>query len=243
MGLPLVGCASHRLNLAIQQYISEHEALLCQVNELMTQLRTKKNSASLGEYTDLRPVKRNVTRWSSTFKMVKRFVEFKDAVKHVEAVDELMPRAPDCRKLEKLLEDLKALDSECLALQSNKTTLSDVRIMFDGVIKRYPNMAKYLSQDANIVHSPAFESAVVKIMHQERLSRLETAAIASFQVGESSASEPEEANASSFAATLLHAGNKRNYPTANAPQYDSLLFHVPPTNNDCERLFSKATSK
>ncbi|ETP18589.1 hypothetical protein F441_07213 [Phytophthora nicotianae CJ01A1] len=48
MGLPLVGCASHRLNLAIQQYISEHKALLCQANELMTQLRTKKNSASLG---------------------------------------------------------------------------------------------------------------------------------------------------------------------------------------------------
>ncbi|ETP18590.1 hypothetical protein F441_07214 [Phytophthora nicotianae CJ01A1] len=172
--------------------------------------------------------------------MVKRFLEFKDAVKHVEAVNELMPRARDCRKLEKQLEDLKALGSVCLALQFNKTTLSDVRIMFDGVIKRYPNMAKYLSKDANIVHSPAFESAVVKIMHQERLSRLETPAIASFQVGESSASEPEEANASSFAATLLHAGNKRNYATANAPQYDSLLFHVPPTSNDCERLFSNA---
>ncbi|KUF87913.1 hypothetical protein AM587_10003750 [Phytophthora nicotianae] len=90
--------------------------------------------------------------------------------------------------------------------------------MFDGVIKRYSNMAKYLSKDANIVHSPAFVSAVVKIMHQERLSRLETAAIASFQVGEISASEPEEANASSFAATLLHAGNKQKYATANAPQ-------------------------
>ncbi|GMF51859.1 unnamed protein product [Phytophthora fragariaefolia] len=42
MGLPLVGCASHRLNLEIQQHLAEHEALLSQVNELMCQLRTKK---------------------------------------------------------------------------------------------------------------------------------------------------------------------------------------------------------
>ncbi|POM77914.1 LOW QUALITY PROTEIN: Hypothetical protein PHPALM_4627 [Phytophthora palmivora] len=47
MGLPLVGCASHRLNLAIQQHVAEHESLLSQVNELMYQLRTKQNTASL----------------------------------------------------------------------------------------------------------------------------------------------------------------------------------------------------
>eukprot|EP00644_Phytophthora_capsici_P010693 jgi/Phyca11/104102/e_gw1.9.810.1 len=179
MGLPLVGCASHRLNLAIQQHVAEHEALLSQVNELMCQLRTKKNAATLLKFTELRPAKRNVTRWSSTFKMVRRFLQIKHAVKHVEAVEEFVSRARDCRKLEKLDQDLHALDSICVTLQSNKTTLADVRTLFDGVVERYPAMSNYLSKDATIVHSPTFEAAV-------------------------------------------------------------LLFHVPPTSNDCERLFSKA---
>ncbi|GMF39749.1 unnamed protein product [Phytophthora fragariaefolia] len=133
MGLPLVGCASHRLNLAIQQHLAEHEALLAQVNELMCQLGTKRNAGTLRKYTDVRSVKRNVTRWSSTLKMVKRFLQIKDAAKHVEAVEELVPRSRDCRRLMKLQDDLRALDSICLKLQSNETTLADVRTCLMGL--------------------------------------------------------------------------------------------------------------
>ncbi|GMF58677.1 unnamed protein product [Phytophthora fragariaefolia] len=152
MGLPRVGCASHQLNLAIQQHLAEHDALLSQVNEPMCQLRTKNNAGTLRKYTDLRPVKRIVTRWSSTFKMENRFLRIKDAAKHVEAVEELVPRSRDCRRLMKLQDDLQALDSICLKLQSNETTLADVRTLFDGVVKRYPGTSNYLTKDATIVH-------------------------------------------------------------------------------------------
>eukprot|EP00644_Phytophthora_capsici_P002481 jgi/Phyca11/105488/e_gw1.11.548.1 len=181
MGLPLVGCASHRLNLAIPQHVEEHEGFLSQVNELTSDVSAphQENAATLLKFTELQPAKRNATRWSSTFKMVRRFLQIKHAVKHVEAVEELVPRAHDCRKLEKLDPDLRALDSICVTLQSNKTTHADVRTLFDGVGERYPAMSNYLSKDATIVHSPTFEAA-------------------------------------------------------------ALLFHVPLTSNDCDRLFSKA---
>ncbi|KAK1945571.1 hypothetical protein P3T76_002619 [Phytophthora citrophthora] len=242
MGLPLVGCASHRLNLAIQQHISTHENLLAQVNELMCQLRTKKNAATLSKYTELRPVKRNVTRWSSTFKMVKRFLQIKDAIKHVEAVEEFVPRARDCRKLEKLQEDLQALDSVCLTLQSDKTTLADVRVLFDGVVKRYPETANYLANDATIVHSPSFETAVVKVTRGDgALTHTEAAAIAPFRIREGDTLETSQENdVATFATTLLHAGSKRSHAAANTASYEPLLLHVPPTSNDCERFFSKA---
>ncbi|GMF23271.1 unnamed protein product [Phytophthora fragariaefolia] len=94
--------------------------------------------------------------------MVKRFLQIKDAAKHVEAVEELVSRSRDCRRLMKLQDDLQALDSICLKLQSNETTLADVRTLFDGVVKRYPGTSNYLTKDATIVHSPTFETAIVK---------------------------------------------------------------------------------
>ncbi|RLN69417.1 hypothetical protein BBJ28_00010363 [Nothophytophthora sp. Chile5] len=47
MGVPLVGCASHRLNLAVQQDLQGHEADLAQLQTLMAKLRTLTQSAKL----------------------------------------------------------------------------------------------------------------------------------------------------------------------------------------------------
>jgi hypothetical protein len=41
MGVPLVGCASHRLNLAVKKYLSNHEPLLNKIDKLMSALSTK----------------------------------------------------------------------------------------------------------------------------------------------------------------------------------------------------------
>lgn len=71
--LPLVGCASHRYNLAVNRYLAAYEPELAAVNSLMVQLRHVNNAAELSKFTDLKPVKRNVTRWSSTFAMVDRY--------------------------------------------------------------------------------------------------------------------------------------------------------------------------
>ncbi len=43
----------------------------------MKTLRNMKQAGKLRKKTDLEPVQRNVTRWSSTFEMVKRFFEIK----------------------------------------------------------------------------------------------------------------------------------------------------------------------
>ncbi|KAG6618481.1 Phosphoenolpyruvate carboxykinase [Phytophthora cinnamomi] len=96
MELPLVGCASHRYNLAVNRYLAAYESELAAVNSLMVQLRHVNNAAELAKYTDLKPVKRNVTRWSSTFEM-----------------------------LLELLEELKKLDSVCKRLQADVRVLFD----------------------------------------------------------------------------------------------------------------------
>ena len=69
--VPLVGFASHRLNLSIRLFYeapnSKYYALVNKVNDLMVELRTLKNKYKLAAKTKLNPVKRNDTRWGSIY--------------------------------------------------------------------------------------------------------------------------------------------------------------------------------
>jgi hypothetical protein len=47
IGVPLVGCASHRLNLAVQADMASHDDDLAAVHALMVKLRTLTQSAKL----------------------------------------------------------------------------------------------------------------------------------------------------------------------------------------------------
>jgi hypothetical protein len=77
--IPLVGCASHRFNLAMVDYFKDYEEILSNINEIMKKLNNLKNSGKLREYTNLKPLTRNVTRWSSTKTMLIRFLKLHDA--------------------------------------------------------------------------------------------------------------------------------------------------------------------
>eukprot|EP00644_Phytophthora_capsici_P016209 jgi/Phyca11/115295/e_gw1.28.544.1 len=90
--------------------------------------------------------------------MLKRYVEIKTAAKQVESVEDLLPRASAHRKIERLYEELRALESVTKKLQSEDTTMADVRVLFDGVLQRYPSMDTHLSKETHIVHSPDFEN-------------------------------------------------------------------------------------
>ena len=82
IGIPMIGCASHRFTLACKKYLESREGVLQKIQALMTTLRQIKQSGKLRTKTDLEPVSRNTTRWSSTYEMVKRFfrlLEFIDA--------------------------------------------------------------------------------------------------------------------------------------------------------------------
>ena len=60
--LPMIGCNSHRLNLALKKLMEPHEGLLQKVQNLMKKLLSLKKSAVLRKKTELRPVLRNDTR-------------------------------------------------------------------------------------------------------------------------------------------------------------------------------------
>ncbi|RLN61847.1 hypothetical protein BBJ28_00018746 [Nothophytophthora sp. Chile5] len=184
MGVLLVGCASHRFNVAINKLLVPYEDVIADMNALMVVLRQENKLAELKKHTELLPVKRNVTRWSSTFTMVQRYIRTRATIKKVDAVEELIPTGAKHRKLVTIFDHLKKFDSICKRLQCDETEMAEVRVMFDAFIAEYLVLVEYLKSTPKIVHTPAFELGVIKVIAGTALSSMETAASKQFEVAQ-----------------------------------------------------------
>ncbi|OWY95181.1 LOW QUALITY PROTEIN: hypothetical protein PHMEG_00034881 [Phytophthora megakarya] len=215
MGVPLVGCASHRFNLAKQVFSAD---LLADVNTLMVELRHENNLAELKKHTVLEPIKRNVTRWSSTFTMAQRYIRIRAEIKKVEAVEELIPTGGKHRKLFALFEHLKKLQNITLRLQRDDTDMAGCGI------------CEHLKQSAMIVHTPAFESGSFFAG---------TAALKRFESPPPAGKKRKQREEEDYASLLFQGKVKKRKQSLDAPTYAPLAKMIPPTSNTVERLFSQ----
>ncbi|KAG3105667.1 hypothetical protein PI125_g13407 [Phytophthora idaei] len=204
LGVPLVGCASHRFNLAVCRFLEAYQPLIDQVQALCVQLRYPNNAAELARHTKYKPLKANTTRWSSTYIMLARYVKICDAIKMVSAVEELLPRPSAHRQIVQLVNNLEALDSVCVELQSEDRNLGDVRLLLDAVTAKYPTTSHHLDSSARIVHSPVFESAVVKLLSDRTLTAEEEEAVARFALPAPLPSEAPEKMGLCYGNTALN---------------------------------------
>ncbi|OWZ09182.1 LOW QUALITY PROTEIN: hypothetical protein PHMEG_00018157 [Phytophthora megakarya] len=222
--VPMIGCASHRSNLAMQATLREHSDVLDKVYLLMTNLNAIKNRHRLRELGELMPVFCNATRWSSTFslKVLKKIDD-----------DTLADVIPTARNNIKLKRYLKKLENANKKLQTESMSLHDVRLLFDHVIKHFPGTAACLSPTPSLVKFSDFENDVVNLLlgKQSKLSRSERVAVANLLLPTDY--EPRiQTKKRSFAETAL-ADDKP------APSIEDLKW-IPPTSNDVESLFSRA---
>ncbi|KAG6972246.1 hypothetical protein JG688_00004078 [Phytophthora aleatoria] len=75
VAVPLVGCASYRLNLAVCILLDPHEKELEQAQSLMKRLRTLSQAAKLRLKTHLRPPNCASKRGGSTYAVLARYFE------------------------------------------------------------------------------------------------------------------------------------------------------------------------
>ena len=240
LGRPLIGCASHRLNLAVKDVLNEEEELLQKIHTIMIKLRGLLLGAKLKKLTNLTPKLRNVTRWSSSYQMVQRYVELREYLALLESdeVDALSLTPAENRRADALLLQLKPLESVNKVLQTNSTTVSDARALFDAVIQKYSDTTNRLSSSAGIVHSPDFENAVVKIQrnNSSALSREESVSVSSLLIEEDQVQDFEEEGLS-FAMRALKRQRCMNERTKR--RYCDTRFLLA-SSNLCERFFSRA---
>ena len=80
LNVPMIGCASHRLNLAVKAALIDAQEEMDLVMKLMKKFLSLKQSAKLRKATNLRPVLRNETRWSSAYSMLQRYFDIQHFV-------------------------------------------------------------------------------------------------------------------------------------------------------------------
>ncbi|POM69761.1 LOW QUALITY PROTEIN: Hypothetical protein PHPALM_13929 [Phytophthora palmivora] len=136
MGVPLVGCASYRLNLAVQADMGGFGPDLDLIQPLMLKLRTISQSAKLRNIllfslilcitkAGLRPVIRQDTRWGSTFAKVNHYFQLLEHLdKNDDALKDFSPPAAATRLLCGLLKDLKKVESVAKVSNAQKSPCS-----------------------------------------------------------------------------------------------------------------------
>ena len=138
-----------------------------------------------------------------------------------------------------LAEKLYLRERTSIFLQTNDPSLVNmlsVRLAFDSLIDSIPELDVYLASDADIIHNAAYESALVKLRRGEMLSRRKKEMLGVFKTDGSGTTNEATVSNESFEDQM-----KRKIKAAKTGnnEYKS-TFHVSPTANIVERLFSRA---
>ncbi|KAG3170611.1 hypothetical protein PC128_g18919 [Phytophthora cactorum] len=169
MGVPLLGCASHRLNLTTQNLLENFKNELAQVRDLMIKLKSLNQSAKLRYVQD--EIATGIEPSDALELHILHGQPLCKAPWFIQDDDDLaeyLPSPAGNRTLRKLLEDLKKIESVSKELQSKSVSIADVRSYFDALIELWPEFATYLGPRAAIVQNPHFEAGCVKVQHGRR---------------------------------------------------------------------------
>ncbi|ETM46136.1 hypothetical protein L914_08938 [Phytophthora nicotianae] len=190
----------------MREYLAPHKNTLAEVQALMRKLRTLKQAAKLRKKTALQPVLRQDTRWSSTFTMLARYFRlYEHHSPDDEDLEDLIPSRTTHRSLCKLFDELHDVKSISKKLQNDGLTLLDDRDLHGGLLEVHPSFGNYQAPNAPIVHSPKFESAVVKMLGGKatRLTTAEKALRKHFRRVAAAAAPLDDEQSTSFAERIL----------------------------------------
>lgn len=140
MKIPLIGCALHRLNLAVEKLFETEEiaTLLKIVKEFMSGLRSLKNANVMRSHLhelDLRsPLLPNATRWLSWFNTLDSFIVLYQLVLPLTLVDCEKPSPDVFNKVLVLKEKLDRIHSTMIHAQSDSDNndMAMIRALFDS---------------------------------------------------------------------------------------------------------------
>ena len=188
--IPLIGCAAHKLNLAVKLIFVHFRSLLEKVKSAITELGNLKNRGFLRSINALAPVTWNDTRWTSLFHALNRYVKLHPILTEEEGTPDgiksklLLPE--EFQALVGLLEEFNFLYSATEYLQGENCHMAHVRSLFNEIIVRFgfiDGVEDKLAANGDLVVDPVFESAIVKVLrgNQGSLDRNELKKLKPFE--------------------------------------------------------------
>lgn len=172
--------------------------------------------------------------------MLDRYKEIKDFIPSLNSreLDEYTLTSGENRQVDALVVQMRNLESVIKRLQNDRTTISDVRDLFNMVIDDYEETEVRLSCTADIVQSPSFQFSIVKVQRGESyaMNREERTVLKDFEVieGNNALDSTEDHSYDERALARRTTGC-----SVTVRKYIDLRFLLP-TSNVCERLFSKS---
>lgn len=160
-----VGCASHRLNLALQDMMEPYQDVIDRVQKLMLKLRNLITAARLRRHTHLKAKISSLTRWSSVYEMLLPFEQLVPYINKMndDDITDLMTGPREQKRISELQVLLRDIDSVVKKFQREDTSFGNVRAVLDEVIKLHPSTKERIGENADIILHHAFETAVENI--------------------------------------------------------------------------------
>ncbi len=218
----------------------------------MKKASTLKIAGQLRELTSYATVREDVTRWSSTYQMISRFLKIHTQLSGVAELLSLLPNHLEVDHLIRAHESLEKFNGITLMLQRDGMSFVESREIFDLFLADYPDFANYLADGARIVENQPFEKALMQLARGQQLSEAQEALVAPFLKDHTEDNKPEEvidegapndgeAGSESYSETLQRKLKRQRMELhVEKPKVYISLDVLPGTSVNCERLFSLA---
>lgn len=251
MKIPLVGCASHKLNLAVKRWIKEQPQLtdiIEKVAAVMKKASTLKVAAKLKQSTKYATVRENDTRWSSTYNMVRRYFQIQPQLNALVELLHLLPTPVEVDALSRGFKSLKNFDAITVLLQRDGIPFVEVRNIFKVLMEDFPEMEHHLGERSFLVVDPDFELGIMRISRGMPLTREQQNAVRNLvkpdipdvvDIDSDDINDAEEDVDESYASQVVKRLKLQMRETVQRELYCNLDV-IPATSVNCERLFSLA---
>ena len=101
---------------------------------------------------------------------IERYLEIKESMEKIPSMLEVLLSPFENNDAKELSKSLRPLKSVTLALQREDIDMASVRLLFDELLRKVPNLdprKRYINVNCDIAKNPEFESGVVKILNSE----------------------------------------------------------------------------
>lgn len=137
LNLAMIGCYSHRFNLALKDILSIHESNLTVMSTPMWKLQILTSAAKLRSFTNLCPVVKIKTKWGSAYYMLRKHFPLFPSLPNLGVTEwtYLLPSPRVEEEIDELVGCLDKLDSVAKLIQCHTPSLHEARILFGTNLK------------------------------------------------------------------------------------------------------------